>query len=567
MKPRLLFDLPVLRPATTRSFDTGAAALDRWLAQLPVASLGETCRQVFLAVYEVNRTQVPLAQRLEFLERLAQPLALVMPALQRHYIGQPFPLGEKAQRVARLAVDLQVELVIGYRLVLEGVRRQSWLLHWGRAQRKALAAHRMLHYLGGILSDYQWLHLPYPRGVWRTVHRIFRHEGRAGRVRRVLTRLEGTDTTTTVMDEYKRLLLRSLVPPARITVEQWQCLGNAMDDWLGLIDLDPTSVEYGFWVRLDSDSPPTELPVDFAAAMGKRGKYTVLNTRRLVRHMEQLLAVDGEPLPPGLSRDSVETLRNVWSGARGRHAERRQGHGQEMKLLVGVSTLYHTLVDSSPQPVPQVLELEHHGGKTSLGPLGQAWISTTAVESLPQPVGARIIDHSESGYGLELPADTGQPLKEGDIIGLRRGAALRWEIGYVCWLRAVAGEPLGLGVQHLAVEAMPVEVTVSLEDGHSAPLGCLLGSTGTGETALFMPNLPGIEHKALQLGYCGHETPITLLERLDGSTGFSAFLFDTPLQQEPGAGLAAQEAWHLRAEAPAAAATEAERYLDVWSAL
>jgi hypothetical protein len=340
-----------------------------------------------------------------------------------------------------------------------------------------------------------------------------------------------------------------------------------MDDWLGLIDLDPTSVEYGFWVRLDSDSPPTELPVDFAAAMGKRGKYTVLNTRRLVRHMEQLLAVDGEPLPPGLSRDSVETLRNVWSGARGRHAERRQGHGQEMKLLVGVSTLYHTLVDSSPQPVPQVLELEHHGGKTSLGPLGQAWISTTAVESLPQPVGARIIDHSESGYGLELPADTGQPLKEGDIIGLRRGAALRWEIGYVCWLRAVEGEPLGLGVQHLAVEAMPVEVTVSLEDGHSAPLGCLLGSTGTGETALFMPNLPGIEHKALQLGYCGHETPITLLERLDGSTGFSAFLFDTPLQQEPGAGLAAQEAWHLRAEAPAAAATEAERYLDVWSAL
>lgn len=566
MKPRLLFALPVLRPVTTRSFDIRPPALNAWLAQLPVASLGETCRQIFLALYEVNRTQQPLPQRLEFLERLAEPLALVLPALQQHYLGRPFPLPEKAQRVARLAIDLQVELVIGYRLVLEGVRRQPWYRAWRRAPRAVLAAHRVLHYLGGILSDYQWQHLPYPRGVWRTVHRIFRHEGRAGRIRRPVPRLAGSDSTTTVMDEYKRLLLRALVPPAHVSTEQWQSLSQYLDQWLELVELDPTSVEYGFWVRLNSDSPPTELPMDFTAAMRGRGKYTVLNTRRLVQQMERLLAVDGEVIPAGLSRDTVETLHHAWSGVRGRHAERRRGRGQELELLVGISNLYYTLAGGLRPPELRQLELAHAADTAAVAASLPPWASVTGLEALSPPIAARVNDRSESGYGLELAAHTVHALKEGDILGLRSGSAPRWEIGYVCWLRAVEGEPLALGVQHLAVEAVPVEVTVSGETGHSVPLGCLLGSTATGETALFMPNLPGVEHKHLRLGYCGHDTPIVLQERIDGSTGFNAFLFDIP-EQEAHPGLAAQEAWRQRSEAPVAAMTAADRYLDVWGTL
>lgn len=101
------------------------------------------------------------------------------------------------------------------------------------------------------------------------------------------------------------------------------------------------------------------------------------------------------------------------------------------------------------------------------------------------------------------------------------------------------GEPLTLGVQHLAVEALPVEVSVDTQEGHSVPLGCLLGSMPSGETALFMPPFPGVEHKTLRLAYRGHEIPIVLLERVDASPGFSAFRFDTPAQAEGHPGLAA----------------------------
>lgn len=561
MKPRLQFDLPVLRRATANSFDTRPVALERWFKQLPMGSVGESCREIFMALYEVNRTQVSPNQRLAFLERLAEPLALVLPALQHHYFGQPFPLPEKAQQVARLAVDLQVELVIGYRLVLEGVRHQPWYQPWGRKPRKALAAHRMLHYLGNILSDYQWQHLPYPRGVWRTVHRLFRHEGKAGRMRWPVPPLAGMDTTTTVLDEYKRVLLRALVPPSRISTEQWQALGRHLDQWLPLIRLDPTSVEYGFWVRLDSDSPPTELPMDFTAAMGRRGKFTVLNTRPLIEQLEHLLMDPSVAFPTGLTRDSIETLRQAWSGARGRHAERRRGRGQERQLLVGIGALYQALGGKLPA-LPVVLDLARPGSNDT----GRAWAHATAPVAPPQAVTARVVDQSETGYGLELTTAPPQPLREGEIIGLRSQAVPHWDICYVCWLHAVAGKPVTLGVQHLALEALPVEVMVGIESGHSAPLGCLLGTTATGETALFMPNLPGVEHKILQLGYRGHATAIVLQERLDGSSGFTAFLFDTPPHAAQ-AGLAAQEAWRHRAAAPEAAAAEADRYREVWNAL
>lgn len=580
MKPRLLFELPALRRPTAASFKTQPEAVGAWLAGLPLASVGETCRQIFVSLYEVNRTKVPLTERLEFLERLAEPLVTVLPALQRHFIGQPFPLSEKAHHVARLSTDLQVELVIGYRLVLEGVRHLPWYRRWGRGRHKALAAHRMLHYLSNILSDYQWLHLPYPRGVWRVVHGLFVHEERLGRAAIRVGRLAGSDATSTVVDEYKRLLLRALVPPARIHVEQWRYLNRQLDGWLPLVALDATSVESGYLVRLDRDGPPTELPVDLQALIASKERFTIFNTRPLVERLDTLLADKETPLPASLTRETVQMLRNVWGSTRGRHAERRQGRGQTLEVVAGIHAIHRLLTDGDGHRDTVVLALEEIEGESisgAGGPHGKGKRATLAPKSwanndsaeLPRVLRAKVVDHSDSGYGLQLAAADVAALKEGELIGLRASAQHPWEVGYACWLHVEQNEQLALGVQHLATEVLPVEVSVGLHEGHSAPIGCLLGTTASAETALFIPHLSGVEDKTLQLGYRSHRVPISLLERLDGSAEFNAYLFDAPTTTvgSQHTSMMSEDERHQRSEAPLAAATEASRFADIWPAL
>ena len=142
-------------------------------------------------------------------------------------------------------------------------------------------------------------------------------------------------------------------------------------------------------------------------------------------------------------------------------------------------------------------------------------------------------------------------------------------MGYVCWLRAEENGRLALGVQHLAVEVLPVEITVQVDGGQSAPIGCLLGTTVSGETALFLPHLSWVEQKALLLTYNGHTAPVVLTERLDASADFVAYLFDVPAPSVAGdkSGPESLDALRHKLEAPVAAMAEADRYDDVWGSL
>ena len=124
--------------------------------------VGETARLLYLALHEVNRLDINIDHRLDFLEQLAPPLQGVLTSLKPHYSGKPFPLAPKAVRVAQLASELQAAMIIGYQIVM----RQSDSLHWFR-QRKwervwTTALHRMLCYFNGIFCIRYQLHLPPP---------------------------------------------------------------------------------------------------------------------------------------------------------------------------------------------------------------------------------------------------------------------------------------------------------------------------------------------------------------------------------------------------------------------
>src|SRR5512135_267613 len=122
----LRLNLPVRKEPADDSFDTQPRSVRDWVANLPMAHIGETGRQVLNALTEVNRTQMSARSRYEFLEQVRAPAHHVAQSLKKHYVGLSFPLPDDSAKVASLAWVLQSEMALGYKIVIdEAVSRAS----------------------------------------------------------------------------------------------------------------------------------------------------------------------------------------------------------------------------------------------------------------------------------------------------------------------------------------------------------------------------------------------------------------------------------------------------------
>ncbi len=99
----------------TLSFcEASPRALRDWLAGLPKANLGETARQLYQALTELNQLRVSSELRLQLLELLRPDVHFVCSHLERHYLNQPIVLSERPRKVAGLCQALQNHLAAGY---------------------------------------------------------------------------------------------------------------------------------------------------------------------------------------------------------------------------------------------------------------------------------------------------------------------------------------------------------------------------------------------------------------------------------------------------------------------
>ncbi|HET8704902.1 MAG TPA: molecular chaperone, partial [Pseudomonadales bacterium] len=92
--------------------------IQEWVAALPMVNVGESAKQLYSAVQELNRLQIDAISRFQMLEMIRPALHYVCDALGKHYLNQPLILPEKASKVANLAQALQNHFVTGYKIVV-----------------------------------------------------------------------------------------------------------------------------------------------------------------------------------------------------------------------------------------------------------------------------------------------------------------------------------------------------------------------------------------------------------------------------------------------------------------
>ncbi len=309
---------------------------EKWIAALPVAHIGEVSRLVYRALVELNRVELPVATRFKLLELFQSPVNYVTRALEKHFVGQSFPLPIKNRKIVDLARELQAEMAIGYKIIVE----TSLSGFSQRIDAKVLlhAVYYAIGYLNGVLiKSYQTYSTP-PELVWSEIHHLFLFAEHNELHTQSVTR------HSTIEGLYKRILLLALANPYRLPQKDIERIYMAAEGWAGythllpLIDRDNPPGLFG--VDMERDGPPAH----YAPGQPASEQWRILDTEDLTRLLRGHADTPDEDLDEtgGVELDK-ETLRRLilaWGGIPKRSFS-RTGKNAEVLVALGISATHH----------------------------------------------------------------------------------------------------------------------------------------------------------------------------------------------------------------------------------
>src|SRR3569623_217906 len=241
--------------------DLRSDAVDEWVAGLPLANLGETCRLLFASLREINAGELAAAQRYKTLEALRETLHYLGNALRQRFLGTAFPLPVKTRKIANLLREMQLEMAKGYQAAAHQILLQNSLRQDGDTLTTSLQ--RALYYFGqSFLAGYQIYSDPEP-SHWREVYGLYPEAERRGlHLGAILDKFKHGNPGTTISKTFKQILLLTLADPLRLTQTEmtaaYHLLETAAEQCQLHLAADAVDSP-AFLVDLNSKTPPVRL--------------------------------------------------------------------------------------------------------------------------------------------------------------------------------------------------------------------------------------------------------------------------------------------------------------------
>ncbi len=491
---------PARRAPTADSFDIRPAQVEKWIAALPLVNLGETGRRLYRALTETNQTDLPAEQRLAMLERLRAPLRTVADAMTKHFVGQPLPLADKSRQIAELAQALARQMALGYRIAAEdGAKGRN---RFGDRRTRAVATHRALGCLGTVLLRAYQAYAPYPAGVWREIHALYRAAEADGSAGIAVRDAEQPEVESTIEERYKRILLLALACPYRLRPGEVEQIHAWLADWCRHATLErlaePRNPTGRFVVDFQSDGPPVYLVLH--ATDYRDDTCRILNATRLadvVRDHLGRLRRDGQT-GRRVNEQVLQRLMLAWGVLPKRRFSRRQRHSTAV-VAMGLSAAHYFIggeaafagdaanpglfdkparfdarEPAAARPSRDVWELggarplhEPHAGAATEQYIDFDRLApkTATGATARTPVGPafrthdwKMVNVSAAGYRLLWDSSASSQAHVGELLGLRESTdpdSFHLGIGVVRWMK-VAEEGLELGVEMLSPGAVAV---------------------------------------------------------------------------------------------------------------
>lgn len=532
--------------------------LKRWIAGLPKANIGETARQLYQGLGELNQLLTPSDNRLQLLELLRPEVYFVCQHLERHFLHQAIMLDERSRKISNLCQALQSHLAIGYKQI---VLRIAPKYSKDRAALVGLALQRAAHALKGQLVRATQLYSPPPEHLWFELHQLYRIACQLQlQQRRVHDDLSSLTTELSLEQTYIAALLLGSARCNQLRQNQIARLAEVLEPWSALLKLHPGTPDDGlFAISAELDVGPRYRSM-FRSE--QRAGLLGFDPQPLVNTLEaHLLHQDTSkplPVPTGLSFDTLQHLHATWGEAAERSFQRTVGQGN-LTVCVGMSALHfylggersfsdmlkhpgaraanfsHAVVqgekdswsqafDAAPQNNEQFLPYE----EIQYDHLGEDESSADAAPHYPT-YALPVINHSPGGYCLGWPKEVPAELQAGEMLGIQDSVSLGWSIAVIRWIRQVRGGGTQMGIELVAPHAQPCGLQlVRSRDDHSQYLrGLLLPEISAIDVpaTLLAPRLPFQEGSKVLINTHGEEHRAGLDRRVASTHSFNQFAY------------------------------------------
>ncbi|MDX1802702.1 MAG: hypothetical protein R3292_01390 [Alcanivorax sp.] len=528
--------------------------LQKWVDELPIMNMGETARQLYQFIQELNRLQIDSRLRFQLLEVVRPSILHVSHSLQKHYLNQSLVLPEKARRVASLAQALQGHLANGYKLVaVRGIRKIK-----DKAVRKAVATaiQRALTALGDTLLRCYQLYFPSPRNLWLELHQLYL----LAEIHDLLhVPVEDPDGPADIASAYARCLLLATAKPNQLRQQELAELYRAALGWAKMIEIKTASDSDDLFVfDLQADRAPIyRTHVSQATEM-----HRYIDAVALVRALGDWL---DEPeksalkVPPGLDAPLISHLQQV-CGALTERAFQRVPESGEMELCFGIGAVHYFLAGAMPfddmigneaQGMPGAedesnrflanIKSHQKAKQNNNDPWARAFeIAPGESIDMSRPASQREsvapvshhcqkVNASPGGYCLSWQGNTPALLRTGELLALRDHPQSQWVLAVVRWVTQLPNHEARFGVELLAPGARPIAARILKKQGENSDfMRCLLlpelAAVGQACT-LLLPTVGFTEGAKVELLDAGEKRKVQLLRRTQGASGFNQYPF------------------------------------------
>ncbi len=551
-------------------------AILHWLGQLPKANLGETARQLYLALQDLNQTRLSSPLRLDILEQMRPYVHYTCQALGKHFLRKTVTLDPREQKIANLSQALRNHLLCGYKQVIlathtekqQKTNRLSTRRNHPRRQRRlSLALHRALsESCDHMLTTYQ-LYSQLPRHFWLELHTFYRLANQY--------QLQGIKvrdpeapgiSELSIEDVYKRALLMARSRPNMLRQMELQQLSDTLKRWSSSARIVDNSVknaeETPFVVNITGNFGPDYRSEDITESnTNLRG----IDTRELINMLTGSLVQQNSTdslLTPPLPEHLTRHLLSAWSHKTSRKYNRQPTEG-ELSFVNGFTACHFYLCNQMPfdrflsrtmgytailKNQTAMAKVDHDvwshvdngTGISSDAPITHSdTILFSGATSKPRAVKgkghtiyqAALQDMSPEGYCLHLTGTIPSQIQSGELIAVHDKTNQQWTLANIRWLKRADDNSMLVGTQLLTPGARPGAVSLlSKTQEQSAFMRCFLlpaFRTTNHTESLILPRVAFKPGNKIMLN-TGHQVlRAKLIDCLQTTGSFSHFTYRT----------------------------------------